>query len=145
MMFIVALIYQFHHDLFRYWEAHPETWDRIRDWCTNPPPVPVLTTATSSTAQATPTTAKPPTQHESLQDVLDRLVRPHVVQLDTQGAVANSQLANAFPDPANRNVFWPQAVVWQLEKEAELKGKPIRAKDFRTYLHQVPYVAEPTV
>jgi len=32
LLFIVAYVYQFHHDLFRLWERYPEVYRLVRDW-----------------------------------------------------------------------------------------------------------------
>lgn len=105
LMFVVAYVYQFHHDLYRLWEINPGLFDHIRDWVRSVGP-----------AQGSP-----------VSPLFDRLRRAVLVQTDEKAPTPVWNVATAFPDPSESNVFWIQSLVHEL-------GHDVTAESFQPYL-----------
>ena len=108
LLVIVAYVYQFHHDLYVRWEAEPDLYDRIREWCEGSGPdfsfldplvLPNQKVHPSSTERTTP----------------------------PQGEV-DIQTESTYPDPTEAGVFWIQPLILALGNEVD----PSR---FKRYLH----------
>lgn len=132
-MLVVALVYQFHHDLYRHWEAHPELFDRIRDWCmgVTRDALPGSGAGAIESGQASETAADPI-------DALFRPLRPVERVVKSPSAQTPRQaysIENAFPDPADTNVFWAQPLIVAMQRQAELEQFELRPEAFIPYLH----------
>ncbi len=111
LLVIVAYVYQFHHDLYVRWEADPNLYDIIYEWCREPEGV------------------KEPQPHY---EFLAPLRRP----LKTPGAeggpgVLNpAEMESTYPDPAEANVFWMQSLILHI-------GSGVDPRNFERYLHGI--------
>ncbi len=97
----VALVYQFHHDLFRYWQAHPELYDDyIKAWC-------LRGNLTS-----------PPQERSAVEEILATLRLPvKVTPTDGEEGTVYA-MSTSYPDPADTGVFWAQPLFVALEQES---------------------------
>jgi KAP family P-loop domain len=113
---VVALVHQFHHDIYRRWHAHPELTDTIVQWCTDP------------------------TQDIGQVGNLFSRLKP-IATFKSGGAdesaptetIAQTEV-NAFADPSDTNVFWAQMLVVGLVKELQTVGSRPTSKMFTGYL-----------
>ncbi len=92
LMFIVAYVYQFHHDLYIRWEASPDLFDRISEW----------------------------TRGEDVSGVpiLDGLTLPLKAERDASTPEVRTSFSNAFLDPTDPTVFWIQQLVSEVSEKA---------------------------
>ena len=108
LLVIVAYVYQFHHDLYVRWEAEPDLYDRIREWCEgSDPDFPFLARLVLPNRKVYPgsTERTTPPQDE--------------VDIGTE---------STYPDPTEAGVFWIQPLILDLGNEVD----PSR---FKRYLH----------
>ncbi len=132
LMLIVALVYQFHRDLYRRWEAYPELLERIRDWCMGEmrsdmgPGVPEA--GEGEQMSVTPADSVE-ALFQPLQPVI-RVIRDPSAQ--TPGAYREEP---AFPDPEDTKVFWAQPLVIEVVRLAELQQFELAGEAFLPYLH----------
>ena len=100
-LLMVAYIHQFHHDLYVRWQANPDLYHAIRDWCRR--------------------------EGEPELGLLQSLHLPVVPApddaIDETGEPVNGE--NTFPDPTAANVFWIQEIVRELPAQA---GRAIFAR-----------------
>jgi hypothetical protein len=103
LMLVVAYVYQFHHDLFRIWERDAGFYFFILDWARN----------IDRETDITP---------------IKRMVRAVLITTDESTPTPGYNLASAFPDPSESNVFWIQRLVHEI-------GDAIKPDRFERYLH----------
>lgn len=118
LQLIVALVYQFHHDLFRHWESHPELYVEIRDW---------------SRSERLPFNPALPI------DALFTGLKPTVrVRKDGGSAEAVYSRQSGFPDPADPTIFWAQSLLLHTEEIAAQNQVELTGDHFRPYLQPRP-------
>lgn len=93
-MFIVAMIYQFHHDLFRRWANDITFFDEIYKWCRSP-----LHAVASREAT------------DPLKQLFWHLQPAVLVDWNESTPTPQSTFKTAYPDPGDSNVFWVQPLI----------------------------------
>ena len=97
LLVIVAYIYQFHHDLYVRWEAEPNLYNKVLDWCEK--------------------------QHEEL-PFLRALEAPLQRPMVDSTQPTSGELESTYPDPTEANVFWIQALI--LHRGSEIDPESFR-------------------
>ena len=111
LLAIVAYVYQFHHDLYVRWEAEPDLYDRIREWCEGSyTDLPFLTRLVLPNQKVDPGSTERTTPPQGEVDI---------------------QTESTYPDPTEAGVFWIQPLILALGNEVD----PSR---FKRYLHGTP-------
>ena len=110
LLVIVAYVYQFHHDLYVRWEAEPDLYARIYEWCSGSDVnLPFL---------------------EPL--VLPkRMLRPGPGERTPLPPDKADETESTYPDPTEAGVFWIQPLILAL-------GNAVDSSRFDRYLHGVP-------
>lgn len=110
LMLIVALFHQFHHDLFRHWQMHPDLWGRIQNWCRCVSPYQYATASLASLADDKDLV---PTQLRDLVfELLKPLKRVSIVIHDSQSAIPKELRDDpTYVDPSDPTVCWAQPLV----------------------------------
>lgn len=132
LMLIVAYVYQFHHDLYRLWEANPEVGERLLRWArgyaTEPDPAEAETEAEKKEQEAL-----------LLYQVLHRLRRVVLIRPVETKPTPEFVSGSAFPDPADAGVFWVQPLLHEAATAATLATMATVDEDlaprFARYLH----------
>lgn len=62
---------------------------------------------------------------------MERVVKSPSAQTPRQAY----SIENAFPDPADTNVFWAQPLIVAMQRQAELEQFELRPEAFIPYLH----------
>jgi hypothetical protein len=100
LLLVVAYVHQFHHELFRRWESDPKLYKFILDRVRGFPPT---------------------------LEFLQALQLPYAITADEQAPTPRWNVAEAFPDPEERSVFWIQPLIHELGE--------VKESDFARYLH----------
>jgi hypothetical protein len=113
LIFIVAYVYQFHHNLYRLWEANPEVYDHLLRWARG---------GQTELTRAETESEKAYERELLLFKLIERLRRPWLIKTVETTAVPQYRYENAFPDPADRNVLWIQRLIHQVSEEGAAKS-----------------------
>ena len=107
LLMVVSYVYQFHHDLYVRWEANPDLYRAINDWCSG-----LLDAGWEP------------------RDIFRSMILPQrVIGNEEPGDItSNPRLEQTYPDPADVRVFWIQPLIVDLRGEVSID-------QFRRYLH----------
>jgi hypothetical protein len=97
LLFVVAYVYQFHHDLYRRLENDPGLYPFILNWVRG---------------------------YEADLGFLKRLSLPYAITSDETAPTPEWEVTESFPDPDERNVFWAQTLVHDLGQVDETELRP---------------------
>ena len=92
LLLAVAYIYQFHHDLYVRWEADPNLYNMIYEWCTG-------------------------TQQD--REFLAPLRLPLLQVPHGEPGLSPARLESTYPDPTEANVFWIQPLILRIGSEVD--------------------------
>lgn len=140
LQLIVALVYQFHHDLYRHWESYPELYEQIRNWCRGE--LRPFDSAMQASIVKEGNVDYIEKQLGSAQplDTLFAGLKPTVrVRKNEAGVEADYLQEPGFPDPADPTIFWAHSLILYAEETAKLNQRPsLTGNDFRPYLQPQP-------
>lgn len=108
LLMVVAYVYQFHHDLYVRWEANPDLYTAITDWCLG------LLDASWEP-----------------HDIFRSMILPLRATANEEPGDITSipTFSRTYPDPADARVFWIQPLIVSLSGE-------VGVDRFRRYLHR---------